>query len=60
MPLHSYLGMAINPNDRNMTTRNMPNALEAARRTGGKLAKSTVLLMIREPSPSTPISMNMP
>lgn len=38
----------------------MPKALDAARRTGGKLAKSTVLLIIREPSARTPISINIP
>ncbi len=52
--------MAISPKDKNITTKNIPKAFEAARSTGNRLAKSTVLLIINDPSPKTPTSKKIP
>jgi len=58
--LHIVLGIAVSPYERKITTRNIPKAFEAAKRTGRRLVKSTFFDKIKEPKAKTPTSPNIP
>jgi hypothetical protein len=53
--------MAVNPNDKKITTKNIPKAFEAANRTGSIFPKSKVFETSKyPPNPKTPTATNMP
>lgn len=58
--LHNVLGIATIPYDKNITNKNIPNALEAASNIGGKFVILTFPEMIRYPRPINPTRAKIP